>query len=69
MTSLYKFDLKQKVKLPVVSEDNRHLVFYANLDTTKQGKDHISILYYTDGMPQAAVLLDNNWKICKKTGG
>lgn len=60
LTSLYKFDLKQKVKLPVVSEDNRHLVFYANLDTTKQGKDHISILYYTDGMPQAAVLLDNN---------
>ena len=70
LTNLYTFDLKQKVKLPVVSEDNRHLVFYANLDTTKQGKDAVSILYYTQGLEKAKVLIDNQlnqleegWKI------
>ena len=59
---IFPFDLKQKVKLPVVSEDNRNLVFYANLDTTQQGKDNVSILYYKQDLDKARVLIDNNLK-------
>lgn len=62
LTKIYKFDLKQTVKLPVVSEDNKHIVFYANLDTTKKGKDAVSILYYKEGFPEAKILIDNNLK-------
>ena len=70
LTGIYTFDLKQKVKLPVVSEDNRHLVFYASLDTTQQGKNNVSIMYYSQEHGQAKILIDNNleglaqdWKI------
>lgn len=62
LTSIYNFDLKQTVKLPIVSEDNKQIFFYANLDTTKKGKENISILQYKEGYPQAKVLIDNNLK-------
>lgn len=53
--------LKQSLKLPVVSEDNSRMVFYAKLDTTKQNKDKfISILEYRSGMPEARILIDNS---------
>jgi dipeptidyl aminopeptidase/acylaminoacyl peptidase len=72
LTNIYTIDLKQKVDLPVVSEDNRHLVFYANLDTTQQGKNDVSILYYNQDHDKAKILIDNNlkglaqdWKISK----
>ncbi|HBG53621.1 MAG TPA: hypothetical protein DDW70_05370, partial [Rikenellaceae bacterium] len=62
LTNIYTLDLKQKVKLPVVSEDNRHIVFYASLDTTEQGKDNVSILYYNQYLDKAKVLIDNTLK-------
>jgi dipeptidyl aminopeptidase/acylaminoacyl peptidase len=62
LTNIYKFDLKQSVKLPVVSEDNRNMVFYAKLDTTKERDKFISILHYKEGYPQAKVVIDNNLK-------
>jgi len=70
LTGIYTIDLKQKVKLPVVSEDNRHLAFYASLDTTQQGKNNVSILYYNQDHDKAKILINNNleglaqdWKI------
>lgn len=62
LTTIFNFDLKQTVKLPIVSEDNRDIFFYANLDTTKKGKEDVSILHYREGFPQAKVIIDNNLK-------
>lgn len=60
LTKLYGYNLKQSVKLPVVSEDNSTLVFYAKLDTTKKKKDKaISVLKYKAGYPEAKVILDS----------
>lgn len=59
-TAIYNIDLKQKVNLPTVSEDNQQLVFYAHLDTSKTGKDKVSILHYQSGNQQAKVLIDDN---------
>lgn len=62
LTNLYKFNLKQTVRLPIVSEDNKNMLFYARLDTTKQNDKIISILHYKDGFNQAKVVVDNNLK-------
>lgn len=60
LTKLYGYNLKQSVKLPLVSEDNSTLVFYARLDTTKKKKDKaISVLKYRAGYPEAKVILDS----------
>lgn len=74
LTTIYNFDLKQTVNLPTVSEDNKHLVFYANLDVTKEGRDNISILHYEEGDTQAKVIIDNTldgleegWKISENS--
>ena len=66
LTNIYTSDLEQTIVLPVVSEDNKHIVFYARLDTTKAGKENVSILYYKEGLPQAKVLIDNNLKGLKE---
>lgn len=70
LTSIYTFDLKQTVYLPTVSEDNMHLLFYANLDVAKEEKDNVTILHYKEGYAQAKILIDNTlegldkgWKI------
>lgn len=60
ITNIYDFNLKQSVKLPLVSEDNRHLIFYAQLDTTKDKDKIISILHYTQEYDQARVIIDNS---------
>ncbi|MFA6758124.1 MAG: prolyl oligopeptidase family serine peptidase [Bacteroidales bacterium] len=62
LTTIFNFDLKQTVKLPKVSEDNRDIFFYANLDTTKKGKEDVSILHYREGFPHAKVIIDNSLK-------
>lgn len=62
LTTLINIDIKQSVKLPVVSEDNSNFAFYAKLDTTKKGKDNISILRYKAGWPEAKVVIDNSLK-------
>ena len=58
MTELYKFHLKQSIKLPYVSEDNKHLLFFANLDTVKEREKYISIVHYSSGSAQ--VVVDNS---------
>lgn len=60
LTSIFKSDLSQKIHLPTLSEDNKQLVFYARLDSTKSGKENISILHYRTGDHQAKVLIDND---------
>lgn len=72
LTTIFKFHHEQSVNLPVVSDDNKHLIFYANLDTTKANKEDVSIMHYMEGYPQAKVLIDDNikgleegWKISK----
>ncbi len=60
LTTIYNHSLKQSVKLPLVSEDNKHMAFYAKLDTTKNKDKIISILYYNATMPEAKVVIDNN---------
>lgn len=60
--SIYKYDLKQTVRLPIVSEDNKNFAFYAKLDTTKNKDKIISILHYKDGYPEAKIVVDNNLK-------
>ncbi len=60
ITTIYNYDLKQSVKLPLVSEDNKHMAFYAKLDTTKNKDKFISILYYNATLPQAKLVIDNN---------
>jgi len=62
LTTIYNSNLKQTVKLPTVSKDNNQIFFYAHLDTTKKGKENISILRYKEGYPQAKVIIDNNLK-------
>ena len=62
LTNIYSFNLKQTVRLPIVSEDNKNILFYAKLDTTKQKDKFISILHYKAGYPQAKVVVDNNLK-------
>ncbi len=66
LTTIYNFDLKQTVKMPTVSEDNKHILFYANLDTTKKGSKNISILHYKEGYPKAKVIIDNSLKGVKE---
>ena len=59
LTEIYKFDLKQSVKTPYVSEDNSNLLFFAKLDTTKANKDKfVSIIHYKNGVSK--VIADNN---------
>lgn len=60
--AIFECDHKQSVRLPVVSDDNQDIIFYANLDTTKEGKTKVSILHYREGYPQAKILIDNNLK-------
>jgi dipeptidyl aminopeptidase/acylaminoacyl peptidase len=60
ITTLYNYHLKQSVKLPLVSKDNKHMAFYAKLDTTKNKDKFISILYYNATLPQAKLVIDNN---------
>ncbi|PKO99740.1 MAG: hypothetical protein CVU13_04230 [Bacteroidetes bacterium HGW-Bacteroidetes-8] len=60
ITTIYNYDLKQSVKLPLVSKDNKHMAFYAKLDTTKNKDKFISILYYNATLPQAKLVIDNN---------
>ncbi|HNW48980.1 MAG TPA: prolyl oligopeptidase family serine peptidase [Bacteroidales bacterium] len=59
ITKVYGYNLKQSVKLPVVSEDNNTLVFYAKLDTTKKKDKIISVLQYKPGFPEARVIIDS----------
>ena len=56
---LFGYDLKQSVKLPVVSEDNNTIVFYGKLDTTKRKDKIISILQFKDGFSEAKVIVDS----------
>ncbi|MFA5712695.1 MAG: prolyl oligopeptidase family serine peptidase [Bacteroidales bacterium] len=70
LTTIYPLLPKQNARMPVVSEDNSDIVFYANLDTTKKSKESVSILHYREGYPQAKIILDDNtpgveegWKI------
>ncbi|MDP3436912.1 MAG: prolyl oligopeptidase family serine peptidase [Bacteroidales bacterium] len=60
ITTLYNYHLKQSVKLPLVSEDNKHMAFYAKLDTTKNKDKFISIFYYNATLPRAKLVIDNN---------
>ncbi len=61
LKTIYKHHLKQSVRLPITSEDNKHLVFYAKLDTTKNKDKYISILHYdSSGSGEARVVADNN---------
>ena len=62
LNPIIEINPKQSVKLPVVSEDNNALAFYAKLDTTKAGAKSISILIYRDGFEKAKVTVDNNTK-------
>lgn len=62
LETLYTFNSKQNVRLPTISKDNSKMVFYANLDTTKEGKEKVSILYYKSGFDQAKVVVDDNIK-------
>lgn len=61
LKSIYNIDLKQSVKLPEVSKDNKNLVFYAKLDTAAKSKK-VSILHYRDGYETAKVVIDNSTK-------
>ena len=70
LRSIYEIDLKQTVKLPLVSEDSKSLAFYARLDTAKARNKDVSILLFREGFDKAKVVLDknskglpNNWKI------
>ncbi len=70
LKSLYKTDLKQIVKLPIISKDNKNFAFYANLDTTKGNTKKVSILHFRDGYQTAKVVIDDaskgvpdGWKI------
>jgi len=61
LTTIFNNDLKQNVKLPEVSKDNKNLVFYAKLDTAAKSKK-VSILYYKEGFETAKVVVDNSTK-------
>lgn len=62
LSAVYEINHKQSVKLPVVSENNRALAFYAKLDTTKAGAKDVSILIFRDGYDRAKVAVDNTTK-------
>lgn len=59
LTTIYTSDSCQTVKLPVVSQDNKHMAFLVKPDTTRTGNDSASIFYYTEGFPRAEVLIEN----------
>ncbi|MDD5284169.1 MAG: hypothetical protein PHF43_08600, partial [Bacteroidales bacterium] len=59
LRTIYTSDSGQTVKLPVISQDNRHLAFLVKPDSTKTGNDSASIFYYTEGFPRAEVLIEN----------
>jgi len=59
LRTIYTSDSDQTVKLPVISQDNRHLAFLVKPDSTKTGNDSASIFYYTEGFPRAEVLIEN----------
>lgn len=59
---IYDINLKQSVRLPLVSEDSKSLAFYAKLDTAKARAKDVSILLYKDGFDKAKVVLDNSTK-------
>lgn len=60
LTTIYNTVKKQSVKLPVVSKNNKSIVFYANLDTVKGKDKDVSILLYRSGFEKAKVILDNS---------
>jgi dipeptidyl aminopeptidase/acylaminoacyl peptidase len=62
LTAIYNTGKKQSLKLPVISKDNKNLVFYANLDTAKGHNKDVSILLYKSDYDKAKVILDNNTK-------
>jgi len=62
LRSLYEIDLKQTVKLPIVSSDSKSLAFYAKLDTAKARNKDVSILFFREGFDKAKVVLDKNSK-------
>jgi hypothetical protein len=53
---IFRTNAKQVVKLPYVSDDNKHLLFFANLDTVQKEKS-VSIIHHHNG--SAKVLVDN----------
>ncbi len=59
LRTIYTSGPKQTVKLPVISQDNRHLAFLVKPDSTKTGNDSASVFYYTEGFPRAEVLIEN----------
>ena len=59
LTTIYTSDSCQTVKLPVISQDNRHMAFLVKADSTKTGNDSASIFYYTEGLSRAELLIDN----------
>ena len=62
LKSIYDIDLKQTVKLPLISDDSKCLAFYARLDTAKAKSKNVSILFFKEGFEKAKVVLDNNSK-------
>lgn len=55
-------NLKQSVKLPIISEDNSRIVFFAKLDTTKKNKDkYVSLLEYKSDKEESKIIVDNNF--------
>ncbi|MDD4638668.1 MAG: hypothetical protein PHT63_02785, partial [Bacteroidales bacterium] len=60
LTTIYNTVKKQGVKLPVVSRNNKSLVFYANLDTAKGKNKDVSIMIYREGFEKAKVVVDNS---------
>ncbi|OFY42728.1 MAG: hypothetical protein A2X18_13650 [Bacteroidetes bacterium GWF2_40_14] len=60
LKTIYTFNAKQSVKLPLVSVDNKNLAFYAKLDTAKASAKNVSIMHFRDGDETAKVVIDKN---------
>ncbi len=70
LKTIYTFNAKQSVKLPLVSEDNKNFAFYAKLDTAKALAKNVTIMHFRDGDETAKVVIDNkikglpeNWQV------
>lgn len=59
LTTIYTSAPKQTVKLPVISQDNKHMAFLVKPDSTTTGNDSVSIFYYREGLHRAELLLKN----------
>ncbi|MGE0077863.1 MAG: prolyl oligopeptidase family serine peptidase [Bacteroidales bacterium] len=53
---------KNEFTLPVLSEDEKALAFYANSDTSKKADDNVEIYVYKDGYDRARIAVSNSIK-------